>query len=278
MQNKGIPFILIATLSFAVMNIIAKYLSDFHPMQVVFFRAFGTFIFIFPAMLYHGVSIKGKNPKMLLLRGVLGLLSLSTFFIALQRIPIGSAVSIRYMGPIFAALMAFFFLKEKIKLFQWLSFLLALAGVFVLKGFDERIDLISLGLILFSALTVGAVFVMVRFLATKENYMTIINYFMITCMVGGLLFLKYWRMPVGIEWLFVSSIGVFGCIGQIFMTKALEQEEASVLAPFKYMELVYAIIMGFFFFGESYTILSAMGIALIMLGMIGNVWAKKVGT
>ena len=73
---KGIPYILVATLSFAIMNAMAKDLSALHPMQVVFFRAFGTFVFIFPYMLYQRVSIIGNSPKLLLARALIGLISL----------------------------------------------------------------------------------------------------------------------------------------------------------------------------------------------------------
>ena len=253
MITKGIAYILIATLAFSIMNVIAKELSNFHPIQVVFFRAFGTFIFIFPYMLSQKVSIIGNNPKWLFLRGVVGVISLATFFMAIQRIPLGSAISIRYLGPIFGAILAFYFLKEKVNGLQWLSFAIAFSGVIVLKGFDIRIDYFSLSLVLISAVFVGMVFVLIRYLSDKEHYLTIINYFMIVSIAVSLLFANHWRMPVGNEWFPVAGIGVLGLIGQVFMTKAFQTEETSVLAPFKYMELVWALIMGYFFFSESYT-------------------------
>ncbi len=275
MITKGIAYMLIATLAFAIMNTMAKDLSDFHPMQVMFFRALGTFAFIFPHMLYRKVSIIGNHPKWLLLRGLVGVISLGTFFMALQRIPLGSAISIRYLGPIFGAILAFYFLKEKINTWQWLSFGIAFSGVFVLKGFDIRIDYLSLGLVLISAVFVGMVFVLVRFLSTREHYLTIINYFMVFSILASFLFINYWRMPLGNEWFPVVSIGFFGWIGQIFMTQAFQTEETSVLAPFKYMELVWALLMGYYFLGETYGWLPFGGILLIILGMMLNVYAKS---
>ena len=164
MISKGIAFILIATFSFAIMNIAAKSLDGLHPMQIVFFRAFGTFVFIFPYMLIKGVPIIGTHKKMLFTRGLAGVISLSAFFITIQRIPLGSAISIRYLGPIFGAIMAFYFLKEKINFKQWVSFAIAFIGVIVLKGFDIRIDYLSLFLILLSAFSVGIVFTSLRYL------------------------------------------------------------------------------------------------------------------
>lgn len=277
MLSKGIIYILVATLSFAVMNVMAKDISNLPALQVVFFRALGSFIFIFPYMLYKKISIVGFQPKFLILRGVVGVISLATFFLAIQRIPLGSAISIRYLGPIFGAMLAAYFLKEKINKGQWLSFVIAFAGVIVLKGFDVRIDFISLSLAMTSAVFLGMVFVLIRFLGAREHYLTIINYFMVISMLLGICSFPFWQMPVGREWVSVLSIGIFGLIGQIFMTRAFQLEETSVLAPFKYMELIYALILGFLFFNETYRPLAFAGIAMIMTGMLLNVFAKNKG-
>jgi len=250
-------------------------LSNLHPMQVVFYRAMGTFVFIMPYMLYRKVSIIGNHPKLLSLRAIFGLISLATFFMAIKIMPLGSAISLRYVGPIFGAILAFYFLKEKVNQWQWLSFIIAFAGVVVLKGFDLRISYWGLFLSLTSAFFLGIVFVLIRYLATREHYMTIINYFMGISILASLAFIHHWRMPIHNEWYAVVFIGIFGLIGQIFMTRAFSLEETTVLAPFKYMEIVYALIMGLIFFGEGYTILSLTGIVLITSGMILNVLAKK---
>jgi len=276
MLPKPILFILLATLSFAVMNMLAKYLSDFHPMQVIFFRTLGTVVFVLPYMIWHRIPILGTHHRMLLLRSVVGLISLATFFMAIQRMPLGSAVSIRYLGPIFGAMLAFLFLKEKITWLQWLSFAVAFSGVIVLKGFDLRIDQTGLILVLTSAVTVGVVFVLIRYLATREHYLTIINYFMCISLFFSIGFFSYFRMPVGMEWGAILSIGIFGLIGQVLMTRAFELELTSVLAPFKYMELVYALILGFLIFGETYSLLPFFGILLIVSGMVMNLLGKNL--
>ncbi|MFK8105081.1 MAG: DMT family transporter [Saprospiraceae bacterium] len=274
-MTKGIALILFATFAFAIMNTLAKELSSFPPLQVVFFRAFGTFIFIFPYMLYRKVSLIGNHPKILALRALVGVVSLATFFMAVQRIPLGSAISIRYLGPIFGAMLAAYFLKEKITPWQWLSFAIGFSGVIVLKGFDLRIDYYSLGLLIISALFVGMVFVLIRYLSTREHYLTIINYFMVVSISVSLCFISTWRMPVGTEWWSVIGIGIFGLVGQVTMTQAFRTEETSALAPFKYMELVWALFLGFFFFKETYEWLPFLGILLIIAGMLLNVFGKN---
>lgn len=58
---KGVIYMLIAAFAFAWMNLLAKYLDDFHPLQVVFFRCIGTFVFIFPFMVAKKIPILGTN-------------------------------------------------------------------------------------------------------------------------------------------------------------------------------------------------------------------------
>ncbi len=272
---RGIIYILIATFAFAWMNLLARYLSDLHPLQVVFFRALGTFIFIFPYMLHKKIPIVGKEVTWLVTRGIVGFVSLAAFFIVIQRIPLGPAISIRYIGPAFSVVLAVLFLKEKVNIWQWGCLLLSIVGVFILKGADFRIDTLSFLLALLSAVLVGAVFAIVRYLGSKEHALTIINYFMVASILGSLFFINHWRMPIGMEWLWVAIIGIFGLVGQVFMTKAFQLADTNTIAPFKYMELIYALGLGLIFLDEKHSNLAIIGMLFIVLGMVLNVYLKK---
>lgn len=266
---------LIAAFAFAWMNLMAKYLQDFHPLQVVFFRAFGTFIFIFPYMIYKKVPIVGKHVFWLSFRGVLSFVSLALFFKIVQDIPLGSAVALRYTAPIFSVVLAYYFLKEKVKFGQWISLAIALAGAFIMKGVDFRIDTVSFILIILSSVFVGGVFVIVRYLGSREHFLTIINYFMVFSIVGSLFFINKWRMPLDGEWLWICLIGTLGLIGQVFLTKAFQLADTSAVAPIKYMELVYALLFGYFLFGETYGFWAIVGMILVVLGMLLNILIKR---
>ena len=226
-------------------------------------------------MLHKKIPIVGTEVKWLAVRGIVGFVSLAAFFIVIQRIPLGPAISIRYIGPAFSVILAVLFLKEKVNPWQWGCLLLSLAGVFVLKGADFRIDTVSFLIALFSAVLVGAVFAIVRYLGSKEHALTIINYFMVASIIGSLFFANHWRMPIGMEWLWVVSIGIFGLIGQVFMTKAFQLADTNTIAPFKYMELIYALGLGLIFLDEKHSYLAIVGMTLIILGMVFNVYFKK---
>lgn len=268
---------LIATLAFAWLNFLAKYLQDFHPLQVVFFRAIGTFVFIFPYMLIKKVPILGKNIFWLSFRGLLSFSSLALFFVVIQDIPLGSAVALRYTAPIFSVILAFYFLKEKVKLGQWISLIIAIIGAFVIKGVDFRIETNSFVLVMLSAILLGGVFTIVRYLGSREHYLTIINYFMVFSIVGSLFFINEWRMPHSHEWIWVILIGIAGLIGQVFMTRAFQVADTSTVAPLKYMELVYALLFGYLLLDETYSSWPLIGMLLVVGGMCLNIWIKQRG-
>lgn len=268
---------LIAAFAFAWMNLLAKYLQDFHPLQVVFFRAFGTFVFIFPFMLKRKLPIIGKNVFWLSFRGLLSFASLALYFVVIQRIPLGSAVALRYTAPVFSAVFALWFLKERVKFWQWIAIAISIVGAFILKGVDLRIDTLSFVLVMLSSVLVGSVFTIVRYLGSREHYLTIINYFMVFSIAGSLFFINEWRMPVGQEWWYVCGIGIFGLFGQIFLTRAFQLADTATVAPIKYMELVYALLFGYFLLGETYGFYPLLGMGILVLGMLLNVWVKRKG-
>jgi len=269
-------FMVLSTIAFTGMNGLLKYLTDYSGPQLVFFRSIGSLFFTFGYLLSKGIPILGTNRKLLLIRGIFGSTSMLLFFIAVHYMPIGSAVALRYIAPIFAAVFAILILKEHVKPIQWLFFVLSFLGVLVLKGFDNNIPLIGLVLVLSAAVFSGLVYVVIRKIGTSEHPVVIVNYFMcIAMVVGGVLSILDWKTPNPIDLVLLLSLGVFGYFGQIFMTKAFQIGETSIIAPIKYVEVVFAIIIGIGFLGETYTIWSFIGIAMIVGGLILNLLFKQ---
>lgn len=262
---------LISTFSFACMNISVKYLTNIGTFQIVFFRSITSLVFTLGFLFKKNIPIFGNNKKLLVLRGLVGVTSMSFFFMSTKYMPIGTAVSLRYLAPIFAAIFAAYLLKDKIKNLQWLFFLMAFAGVFVLKGLDRQLDTLGLILILISAIFSGLVYVVISKIGKSEHPVVIVNYFMvISTLVGGVLSLNNWVNPIGQEWLFLFGLGVFGYFGQIYMTKAFQIARTSQVAPLKYIEVIFTVLFGLFLFGEIYTLWSLLGIAIIVVGLVLN--------
>ncbi|WP_088324147.1 DMT family transporter [Polaribacter tangerinus] len=267
---------ILSVLAFAIMNAIVKYLSTFNVYQIVFFRTIGTLCFTIPIVIKNKIPFFGTHKKLLLLRGLIGVISLTCFFESLHYLAVGTAVSLRYTAPIFAAFFAFIFLKEKIKPVQWLLFILAFIGVLIIKGFGKNVNSIGLVLVLTSAFFMGLIFVVIRKIGLKEHPLVIINYFMIMAFVfGGFMCLGNWNAPNGIEWLLLLSLGVFGYIGQLYMTKAFQVGKTATVAPLKYLEVIFTLLIGVFWFQDIYTIFTLLGILLILLSLFYNIYASK---
>ncbi len=267
---------MLSTIAFACMNVLIKYLTAYDTFELVFFRSLGTLFFTFGILIHKKIPILGTHKKLLVLRGVVGVTSMSLFFLAIHYMPVGSAVGLRYISPIFAAIFAIFMLKEKIKPVQWLFFLMSFVGVIALKGFDKNVSILGFVFAIAAAATSGLVYTIIRKIGDREHPVVIVNYFMcIATVVGGVLAIFNWKTPHGIDILLLSSLGILGYVGQLFMTKAFQIGETNIIAPIKYIEVVFSIVAGIGFLNEEYTILSIVGMLLIITGVLLNIWYKR---
>ncbi len=267
---------LICTVLFTVMQVCIKALGTYPTFEIVFFRSFLTWILCIFYLKWQGLSLVGNNKWPLVWRSVLGIIGMSSFFYTLQTIPLGSAVTIKYLSPVFTAVFAVLFINEKVKGLQWIYFLLAFLGIVMMKGFDIRIDNFSFWIGIFGAAAGGAVYIMIRKIGLSEHPLIIIHYYMLMASIVGLVFaIPVWIWPSPFEWLLLAGIGVSGYTAQLYMTKAFQIEKASVIAPMKYLEAIYALLIGFLWFGESYHVLSIVGICLVLFGMLMNVRAGR---
>jgi len=276
MHKKALVYMSLSALAFALLNVFVKKLGDFNVYQIVFFRSIGTLFFTIPLLIKNKIPFLGNKRFLLITRGLVGFTAMTLFFIAIKHLSMGSAVSIRYISPIFAAFFALFLLKEKIKLLQWLCFAIAFLGVVLLKGFDNNINNIGLLFAVVSAIFTGLVPIIIRKIGSSDHPIVIVNYFMIiSAIIGGVMCIANWSTPKGIEWLLLLSLGVYGYFGQLYMTKALQTTEINQVAPLKYIEVIFTIIIGAIWFQETYSLLSLFAILLIVSGLILNVIIKQ---
>lgn len=278
-SSTAIFYMIFSVIAFSLMNAVVKYLGAFNAYQIVFFRSIGTLLFTVPLIIKAKIPILGNNKKLLFLRGLFGVISLTCFFMSLNYLSLGTAVSLRYTSPIFGAIFALFFLKERIKPVQWILFLIAFVGVLIIKGFGSDVNSLGVVFAILSAVFLGLIFIVIRKLGDSENPLVIINYFMVLAFsFGGIMSIKYWKTPNLIEWLLLLSLGFFGYVGQLYMTKSLQSGETNVVVPLKYLEVVFMIVIGAFWFEEIYNLWTLLGVCLIMFGLLYNIYLKRKGS
>ncbi|MCW5907048.1 MAG: DMT family transporter [Chitinophagales bacterium] len=260
-----------STFFFALMNVFIKKVGHIPAMEIVFFRCFVSLLLCVALLYKQGVGWRGSNRKLLLARGIFGTIALYTFFITLREMPLGTAVTIQYLSPVFTTIIAIFLLKEYVHNLQWLFFLLSFSGIVFIKGFDSRVSILMLGIGIVSAIASAFAYNMVRSLKEKEHAVVVVLHFQLIGTIAGLFFSIFnWKMPVGWDWFYLLLIGVFTQLGQINLTKALQMEKIANVSILNYLGVVYALLFGYMFFDEHYEPVALVGIALVLCGVVLN--------
>jgi drug/metabolite transporter (DMT)-like permease len=267
--NHGITNMLMATFAFAIMNVFVKKLHRIPAMEIVFFRCLISGLICGVEIMRRRIEWQGNNHTLLIARGTFGTLALYTFFLTLQRMPLATAVTIQYLSPIFTALIGVFVLHEQVRARQWLCYLVAFGGIFVIKGFDSRVSTFYLLIGIGSAICSGMAYNLVRRLREREEPIVVVLHFQLVGIAAGLAFVLFeWRTPAPWEWFYLLMCGVLTQIGQICLTKSLQAERVATVAVLNYLGLIYALVFGLTIFGEHYTLHTMLGIALVVAGVL----------
>lgn len=293
--SKGVQYILLSTLCFSLVNVFVKLLGkpsailpsiqEYPTHELVFFRSLISLSITAYLLKRRRLPLLGVNKKWLLIRGVFGVLALTSFFYTLKELPIAVAVTVQYLSPLFTVLFAIWLLNEKVRPLQWLFFAVALLGIATITFRDAGQTLeiskaaippfwIIVGII--SAVFSGVAYTAILKCKETDSALNIVLYFpLIATPVMGIWCLFDFVIPQGIEWLFLLIIGLFTQFAQVFMTKALHEGGASKITPFKYIGAIYAFFIGLLLFGEVLSWSVLIGIILILVGVLGNTFLKK---
>lgn len=277
LQYKGIIYILLSSLTYAGVNLCVKYLDHIPTHEIVFFRSLISLTICTIWIQRLKIPFFGYNKKWLLIRGFAGMTALFLFFVTIKEMPLASATTIQYISPIFTVLLATQLMGEKVRPIQWLLFLCAFVGVIMIKGFDERISYLYLGIGIVSALISGIAYNAIMKCRTTDHPVTVVLYFPLiaTPIMGTACLTVDWVTPQGVEWLILLLLGVLTQVAQIYMTKALHADHSSTVMPFKYFGVIYAFTIGFFFFQETLPWLSILGIAIVIVAVVVNTLIKS---
>ncbi|MEM9230142.1 MAG: DMT family transporter [Pseudomonadota bacterium] len=248
----GIGLRIFSGLLFAAMVVCIKAVSLDVPLgQVVFFRSFFALI---PLVIFlwlrkeFPTGLRTKRPLGHFARSGFGALAMFASFASIARLPVAEASLIGHLTPVFTALAAVVFLSERLTLWRVCGVALGLAGVVVLvwpelgQGEPDARRLAGYGYGLAMAILTAFALIMVRSLNRTESPGAIAFYFVVVSMIGGILTLPWgWVLPNATTLALLVLSGLFGGMAHIAMTLAFRNAEASRLAPFEYVALIWPI-------------------------------------
>jgi len=289
-SGKGVLLKVISAVLFTVMSALIRDLGvDYPTGQVIFFRSAFAILPVVVVYAWRGelmASLRTERPLGQAGRGALAIVAMFCNFAALARLPLIESNAIAFTTPLICVALAALLLKERVRIYRWSAVIIGFAGVLVVlsphfSGDELRIVLASAasvtGVVLAlvgSVLNAGAV-IQTRWLAQSESTSSIVFYFSLICAVAGLATWPLgWVHPTWPEWIALVSIGLLGGTGHILLTESYRYAPASTLAPFDYTSMVWALILGYLFFGEVPTVMIVVGSAIIAAAGLFVIWRE----
>lgn len=254
---------------FSTMDAMVKWLGEaYGPFQMMLFRS--TLALIPLYLVYRNSAgglrlVRSKRPLLQMARIATGFGSLFGFFYVFPRMPLVDAYAISYAAPLFMVALAALVLQEQVGWRRWSAVAVGFAGVLaMLEPWTISVHWLSL-------VVLGATFcyslstVLTRLISRYDHDVATLFWFSLSASVVSLVgAIPEWKWPSPSGWIWLCSLGLIGGVGQILATRALRLAPASVLAPFDYSSIVFAMLYGYLWFRENPSPAVWLGLPLVV--------------
>ncbi|WP_298677559.1 DMT family transporter [uncultured Lentibacter sp.] len=285
---KGIALKLCSVVTFITMASLIKAASAEVPAgQAVFFRSVFALPVILAWLAVRGdlrTGLKAASPMGHFWRGFVGTAAMGLGFAGLGLLPLPEVTAIGYAAPLLTVVLAAMFLGEQVRLFRLAAVALGMLGVLVILGprlsafsgdHVEKTAALGAMLVLTGALCAALAQIYIRKLVATEQTSAIVFYFSVTSACLSLLTVPFgWVVPSLEAAALLVMAGVLGGMGQIFLTSAYRFAPASVVAPFDYASMLFAIVFGVVFFNEIPDLRTISGAGLVILAGVIIIWRE----
>jgi drug/metabolite transporter (DMT)-like permease len=285
---KAVLLKLASALLFAVMQTLVRALGDKFPVgQIVFFRsAFA----ILPVVLIYAwrhelrAAMRTRHPFAHVSRGFTSVAGMFLNFAALARLPLVEATAISFLSPLITVGFAAVFLKERVRIYRWSAVVVGFLGVLVMltphltlfSGAAATTSVVGATLSLCAAFTNAGAVIQTRRLTDTETTPAIVFYFSLFCAVGGLLTLPFgWQTPSALEVTGLIALGICGGLAHILLTESYRYAPASLVAPFDYSAMLWALMLGYAVFGEVPTAAVFIGSVIVAGAGLFVIWRER---
>lgn len=261
----GISCKVLSALAFTLMSAGVKRVgADYPTGEIVFFRSAFALV---PLLLWLAWqrdlvnAIRTSDIRGHLLRGIIGSCGMFSGLIALSYLPLSDAVAIGYAAPLITVVLAAVLLKERVRAYRWTAVVVGFVGVLIMLMPHLNAGAVARGLeggpavgalfALFGACCAAGATIQVRRLTATERTGAIVFYFsLLTTALGLVTVVLGWRLPNPPDFALLVIIGILGGIGQILLTESYRYADASLVAPFEYTTLIWALVIGWLAFDQ----------------------------
>jgi len=288
---KAIGFKLISALLFAAMSALVRQLGDVAPVgQMVFFRSAFAILPVAVIYAFRGelmLAVRTSRPFGQLGRGLLSVCGMFSNFSALTRLPLADATAIQFASPLITVALAATILKEKVGMVRWMAVLVGFIGVVVMLiphmdvgryavAGAAGVAAVGAAFAMISAICNAGTVIQTRRLTRTETTPSIVFYFSLICAIAGLTTLPFgWHSPTLSQLAGLIALGVFGGVAHIFLTESYRYAAASVIAPFDYSAMLWALLLGYWVFGELPSPLVYVGGTIVAGAGLFVIWRER---
>lgn len=285
----GITLKVQSALVFTMMSAVLKALTTRYPVgEIVFFRSI---LALIPLLVWLGWqgdlinAVRTKNVPGHFLRGIIGTCGMYLGFVALSYLPLHDTIAIGYASPLIVVILAAVLLNEQVRVYRWTAVAVGFVGVLIMLSPYLKLETFSGGLstgptfgalcALLGAFCSAGAMIQVRRLTQTEKTGAIVFYFFILASALSLCTIVLgWKMPDGPDMLLLTLGGILGGIGQILVTQSYRFADTSVIAPFEYTTMIWALLFGWFVFGDLPTLTMIVGAAIVAATGLFIVWRE----
>ncbi len=261
----GVLWMMLAIAVFTIMQLFIKTLATEMPVAVlVLWRMIFGLGFAFPWLTRQGLGeMRTRHPYLQFWRGALGMGAMACFAYSLAYLIFSDAVALAFTSPLWSIVLSVLFLGEAVRIRRWSAAALGFVGVLAIVKPHDAVDPIML-VALLGALLGSAVMIVLRKLAVVESGAKISFY---SHLVGGLLValpaVLSWQTPTSLQFVLLLLIGLCSSLGQLCYSRAFALGEVTFVAPFEFLRLPMAALLGLLLFAELPDSLALAGMALI---------------
>lgn len=276
---RGILFLIASTVVFSIADVITKQLAYTLPPPEVAWMRYVTFaLVVVPAALVRGgpAMLRSQRPGLQAIRGM-GMVGSSIMFIqSLPHLPVADATAIFFVSPILIMALSVVFLGETVGWRRWTAAAVGLAGVLIIvrPGTGAFQPAALLPIVSASSWAVGAV--VTRKIAGDQPLTTLAYSASVGTLVLSALLPFNWVMPNGTEIALGLCMGLLFAIGHGFVVMAYRNGHASLIAPFSYVQLIWAGALGYLIFGSLPDTLTVTGASLIAASGFYTAYRERI--
>lgn len=280
--DAGISAMLLSSFFFAVNAFFVRILSDYmSSLEVFMFRSIISVILLFATFIWlKPVNNKGGRASLLLFRGIIGTFGGFLYFYNIFTMPMADALTFSKTSPIFTAILAFVFLKERMKSLGWFAVFIGFVGIVFIVQPSLNTDLKYVITGILSGLLAGIAYTSVRELNKYYDNRVIVLSFAISGSIASAFFLVLGEfveiksldfmiakfvMPSGIAWIYILIMGFLATLSQYFMTKSYSLIKAGVASAVSYSNILFGTLFGLFLGDSLPDVSTSFGIFLVVL-------------